>query len=379
MTSIPRPPLSSAPRSSYVRPAGLRRYVPAAVQPARAGTGGTRSARSNTSNRQPRAQMGRVGFTVPATAMRPYKGGMSVKAYKSITGKDASKEKAREFFNLFKKENQEDAIQIPNSLGAYVTINSMTRLDQSWSSGSNNLFYIYFFTPSNLSFIYIDNNGSVFPRYQSLTDSNIETCRASRFTFGIMNTTNSNSRDGTISVCSIPSSLDLEYHAWSPGDLYPRVTSNVLTELAQITDSASTVKNYTADDIKTMKTFAVPFASFSNASTWNEYIDYSTMDVGAGPLTGQALIESQRAFLRAQALQLRTNTLIVRVRASAVANSFSFFAQNQMACRFPANTLLSKLERVVTTNHSADSMTRLVADANMAGPEVGFMGPSSQG
>lgn len=268
----------------------------------------------------------------------------AVRAYSSLVGSTVSKENALQFFNPAVKVNQEKAVHVPNSMGSYLTLNSMSRFDTTYNNSLNTkgVYIIYQYTPSNLSFLVCGDNRFLTPFYCTGWTEEPESVRPSRASIALQNITNVNNADGSISVLSLPNPLDWEFDAFTAGDSQPKISTNFYNEIESMMDANPHVKNYSYHDIKSLRNFISCPSSFVGFNTWAEFINYSNMNNAA--LSGQALIDARAAFLKNQSTLQRCNTLIIKLRLTSTSNSFNIFGYNQVAARYPSNTLISRIQ-----------------------------------
>jgi hypothetical protein len=299
----------------------------------------------------------------------PVRKSMAQRASSVFASTSMSTNQAIDFFDPSKRMNQENAITVPSSLGSFITLNALTRgnVTINTSLGAD-YYYIYQFTPSNISFFSVTTGGATsedrFLRvnYNNSWTENPESVRSSRFSLGLQNITNSQQQDGSVTALITNNPLDWEFVS-APTSEDPRLSTAFVATLNSMTDSNPKSMNFTYKDFQSVKTFVSTPSSFTNYVQWSEYVRYDAI-FGADADARRA---AREAFLKAQAHIQRCSTIIIRIRATGIGNTYQSFGTMQMAGRYPSNTMLAKLEKSVKSQITDSGLTTSAVKAQEAG------------
>jgi hypothetical protein len=288
---------------------------------------------------------------------------------KILTGKEMSKEEAISYFDPAK--NTSKCINIPNSLGSFLTLNSLQRLNISTSTlggVAGDMYFIFAHTNSNLVCLRFATTGSsarqLVPIIATDWTTVPESMRASRASIAINNSSNNNVADGSVSMLSIPNGLQWQFEIYNVAELYPQVTNAFVSSLQVMTDSHPKSAHYSHNEIRTLRTVCAAPSSFVGISNWREFEDYTQ----GTPPGSAALTLNQHNFmvglLDDSTAHQALNTIIVRIKYTATTNIYDLIFRVQHACRFPSNNLLSRMEFDHGPPLTADKFNKVASKAS---------------
>ena len=274
----------------------------------------------------------------PVYYRRPTTGYTMMRKPKTFIGsifykRNMTKAEALEAFDASRNENQTDAVPVVNSLGNFVPINVFDSFSLSTSTTLNK-YIILQFTYNGISCITCDSGSSnaTYRTFGALNTSVPATIRPSRMSICIGNLSNANTVTGQVQVLQIPNFLAYVFNN-SPAPTN-QFTDTFISSLSSLLDSNPQTKNYPASMFMTTRKFSLTPASYVNFCKFVDFDEWAGLDVA-----------SQQAQLNAAAEDMAQGTLIIRFPNSTASNVYTIQIYQQICARYPANTILSSVQR----------------------------------
>jgi hypothetical protein len=272
-------------------------------------------------------------------------------AARIFTGTQMSKIDALNYFDPNK--NTSMCVNIPSSLGSFICLNSTRRfIHTSLAATPGDHYLIFVQTYSDLlGFTMAGNYGTsarqLVPIFSNdLLGSYPDTMRPSRYSMNIANVTNNQTAEQSISISVLPNGLNFNLDAWTSGDLYLKASAAMVTSLNTITDSHPKTTHLTHNELRVGRNIIAIPSSHVGFTTWREFIpSFNQGVVVSNPIS----LDQRNAMLSilelAQSHQSQS-TIIVRIRQTAVINSYNVILRHQFAGRYPSNNVISTLENI---------------------------------
>lgn len=280
-------------------------------------------------------------------------------AVSKIIGKTLSKQEALRYLNPFKNENLNDVITGEHSIGNMLPVVSTSNLEFGTSITASYTIVMLVHSNSGISYLTFTTSSIglvtqvTYGNYTQLGTSPPDALRASRAGATLRNVTQNQNLAGEVKFLSLPNFVDL---VWD-GTGTMKLSAAGAKSIFDIMNNNPHVKSYTGNDLASEHTFLAAPASYVSFTNWNSY-------------TVPPNLLSLEQLLISDSEKMAMTTLIWMFPPTTVQNNYSFKFSQQVACRYPSNTLLNNLQRQgkpVLSTAKFGEMTNVASQATKEG------------